>query len=80
MQKEASIYGTTSKILVDKNSVVLVTSSNLYVFNYDLRTISMRQRDLSQQSFSEVIVSNYEEDHYKYDQFRVLSLLQNNNI
>lgn len=38
----------------------------------------MSQRDLSIESYSEIIVSNYEEDHLKYNQLRVLSLLNDN--
>jgi len=41
MKKESVIHGDHSKILIDNSYVVLVTSSTIYVFNYDLARISM---------------------------------------
>ena len=57
-----TIYGAISAMLVDKRNVALVTSSNVYVFNYDLHPISMSQRDLSKKIYSEIVASNLEED------------------
>ena len=80
LEREASINGKSSKLLLDTRNVVLVTSTSLYVFNYDLHRISISERDMSKERFEEAIVSSYEEDLKKYNQIRVLSLLKDNRI
>ena len=80
LEREASINGKSSKLLLDTRNVVLVTSTSLYVFNYDLHRISISERDMSKERFQEAIVSSHEEDLKKYNQIRVLSLLKDNRI
>lgn len=79
-KKEANIKGKPAKLHLDSRNLFLVTDTTLYIFNYDLARISMRERDITKSSLHEAIVSNHEENLKKYNQMRVLSLLKNNRI